>query len=636
MPSGKVMSDIVLIHFNNATLNEAMDKIAQGLNATWQKADDGFLLKRSSANLLKEERELQEAFRKGLEEYKAKHETPDPLTAKEFREHAFSDTPLSRNGITRPNDYPKNKAPGQGAVGRLMQVFTPKMLTGIPSRERIQFALDPLPSQERLPIAARKVLQDLRKEHDTLKAVYENLPRENRSRATKIYQPLLRDGGITQVTVIVSRTDWFCTLTLNVFVNGHIAESYRANVSAKYEQGESSIKWAEFGQPIEWTEDDRVYFEYMSSAPRIGERPLLPMPDSILESFKNMDQAEPLSGAPSTAILQFLQKRGLNAVYTVPDIAYATVSRERYSSLDIAAKAAMNGQVKLVDGWLIGTTTQIRTARNFRLDRERTAKFISVSLDDGYTSLDAMADYYKTTGQQVYMNRFISLALSKETTSSDWMSGTPMAFELYASLPDSARTKVRNDRLTVNWAQLPIRTRQKLLKFIRSSSLAVTDKPYEVLWKDWRSVRETDKQSNEVIGADMPFGTKVRLVTDRKDSLAPAPPKNGRSGGRGRYMSPEDFAQGLVFQEKGISSGNLDFGKVTVNSSVRVLMQIEMPGIGYFQNATIIDETPFDLKPIPLSKAPEGLRTAVEKEIAKAREMYKNTGTGRKVIPPAN
>ena len=100
----------------------------------------------------------------------------------------------------------------------------------------------------------------------------------------------------------------------------------------------------------------------------------------------------------------------------------------------------------------------------------------------------------------------------------------------------------------------------------------------------------------------------------------------------------EAIARGIVFQELrgSISESDIDFGRLMLSPISRVVLQVEVPGLGFFRESVRVNEAPFDLKPEPWSSLPPETLKELEKHIQEQRERYKDVTFGNrgKRIPP--
>lgn len=101
----------------------------------------------------------------------------------------------------------------------------------------------------------------------------------------------------------------------------------------------------------------------------------------------------------------------------------------------------------------------------------------------------------------------------------------------------------------------------------------------------------------------------------------------------------EAIARGIVFQElRGSPTDRqLDFSRLMLRPRARVVLRVEIPGLGFFQDSARVNEAPFDLKPLPWKQLPPGTLKELEKHVQEQREKYKNTtfqNRGKRIPPP--
>ncbi|MCH7945354.1 MAG: hypothetical protein IIC73_04980 [Armatimonadetes bacterium] len=276
--------------------------------------------------------------------------------------------------------------------------------------------------------------------------------------------------------------------------------------------------------------------------------------------------------------------------------------------------------------------------RESHIDRRATSELIRYGFEHGRLSLESLTDYHLATGSRPGLSPFVTLAFQRDRTHRKWIGGNDAVLQLFGRLSGEQRKMALGGTGRFKLSQLTGQLRNRLTTLVRQSHMPFTPKPIDVPWGSMRRVSDDEVVPVYVIGAQLPIDSVVSIFVERSSALLPAQPLNRFTTITLGDTGMEAIARGIVFQELrgSISESDIDFGRLMLSPISRVVLQVEVPGLGFFRESVRVNEAPFDLKPEPWSSLPPETLKELEKHIQEQRERYKDVTFGNrgKRIPP--
>jgi hypothetical protein len=447
--------DILCVRFEDVTVREAMDKIAEALDAEWKDSEGGFLLTRTATAELKAKREevaarakmLDTTIKKAVAEVEAKPTLTEADAQQMVEESRRTIENLMRGartggstGVTqsvRGFRQMGQSQPGGRAIVRLLGEIPAQTLAELRPGTRTVFSTRPTSMQEPMPGGASRIIDKFLEEQRTLEKSGGTGPLGIATGDIRLLaqgggnREILQTGRPGKTLLVVTRNEMMEGLQCQLTV--YDAQSGEAMTSGFYllspEPPAESAQQATNEQPIPISDLSKQFAKLVGSAsgglvgatasfiaiadggsdvmefmsPTVGaaSKPVELTPD-WRERILNPDKFEPLSTVPSDIYLGLAKMKQRNLVAAFPDGCLIPAAR-RISQGDIRPSEALaKGRetwkldIAESDGWIVIRPAERFTAREQQVDRVALAKLLKSLNTNGRLTLDELATYSLT------------------------------------------------------------------------------------------------------------------------------------------------------------------------------------------------------------------------------------------------
>ncbi|MCH7905018.1 MAG: hypothetical protein IH944_10700 [Armatimonadetes bacterium] len=614
-PSGSVNKDYFLVRFDDVPVNDALDKIAETLNATWSEKSGVRYLGRTHAQELEDERRDAEPFLREHGKYFKSAIVPPDFTIDLAR--AMLPAPgrqTVERGVT-VIEQPKNVPllPGKRALDKLVRSLQKGTLLSIKDQRRHVLRSREVP-------AWRDAFRGLTLECNTLaslaKATYDqagqttgavNAWSKRTSPVTAMELQVSRQGPGASYSLIYGGEGWSTTDTLRIPNN-------------RYSRMHEEPVWGDMADPFEFGEDGKMILDYLiAKRESEGKEPLHP-PAPLVEYMLDLESNGLLGPLIGDAWLELLRTKGMNGVVVLPDSALGVALRrpDLQTSVSVILGYGAQGMDVVITGrTLTAVPSAPSAARANRFDRKATQRYIRAVLRKKRVLVDDAAAF--AAGQEnrralVSADRVAKVVMPMDADR--WFNAfgaSSRALAVYGLL-DAAQKKAAWD----GGATVEIRSARKKLADLLGEIFLSGDMRLAKEYKpvdDWGYRAQTPGGAyvGLAVGGLIPRDARVRVTVVREMKLSPMQPIETRTLIAARPASIEEF---VMWAKRGKLPGfpNLDYTKALWHQMARVEVSLHMPGQGYATVSTIVDERLFDDKHVELNKLP----AAVQRELAAA------------------
>lgn len=444
--------DVLCVRLKDVTIQQAMDQIASVLDGEWRASDGGYLLTRTGAAELKQQRDeaarrgkrLEAAIKKMLAEVEQKPKLTEEdiqKMASENRQQVEQLTQALREGgggqgalVRGARAFSANNrlSPGSRAVTKLLGAMNVNELAMLGPGSRTVFATRPTQVQKNLPNNTSQVIDQFLEEQRLMEKTAPLSGPGGRGEVAILGGPAqaqrAQTGKPGKVLLIVTRfgmSDGLqCQLSVADAQSGEFFATGMAMISVTEEQPVPVTKAAnEQAIPISATTRE---FAAMVTAAQGGARAVVgtflalddsapavqitpsraSKPTELTPEWKDRilqpDSFEPLSTAPSEILMGLAEQRNLNLVAALPDESLVPTLRRiqqgaLFGSEALALASSWGLDAALSEGWLIVKPTQPATAVKERINRKALATMLKTLNTSGRLSLDDLATYAIST-----------------------------------------------------------------------------------------------------------------------------------------------------------------------------------------------------------------------------------------------
>ncbi len=299
--------DFVIVALRHETVERARSLISDALNATWVEKDGRWRLTRTADQSLQDERREHQWVVESLTKAQAAIKVPPRLSGdsaealvKEVVAASTSSVPIQIESSRGGN------LPGHRAAARVLTSFEPKVLASLPQNAPVAFNLSGARGHERLPNAARSVLNEFITDHFGMRDLFS-------IRAANIDPPRGLDDfqrSPDAITAVLTRTDQFVMCDMVVRREGSFMSlTFTASLGAPSAQIPSPVWPSELDATIEFSE---LAKQRMALRPVWAESiSIVPQPSAeLLDVFLKPRTHDPWELATSEAVRQAADAMG--------------------------------------------------------------------------------------------------------------------------------------------------------------------------------------------------------------------------------------------------------------------------------------------------------------------------------------
>ncbi|MBX7131155.1 MAG: hypothetical protein K1X67_00605 [Fimbriimonadaceae bacterium] len=452
----QTQNDVLCVRLKDVTIQQAMDQIAAVVDGEWRPSDGGYLLTRTGAAELKQQREeaarrgkkLEAAIKKMLGEVEQKPKLTEEDVQKmaaENRQQIEQITRGLREGgggegalVRSARAFSANNrmSPGSRAITRILATIDPDILGAMGPGTRTVFATRPTQMQKPLPGAATKIIDQFLEEQRLVEqtapvggsggradiAILGAGGQSQRAQTAKPGKVLLivsrfgtGDGLQCQLSVADAQTgDFFATGMGFVSLAEEIAPPAGKNSNEQpIAISDLTKQFAGLVTSVEGGARGTVasFVAVATGGDVVSGQPLFvganrSKPSELSPDWRSRllqpDVFEPLSTAPSEILLGIAEQRNLNLVAALPDSALLPSLRRIQNSVlypteALAMAPSWDLEITATEGWLTVKPLQPFTAVKERISRKSLAAMLKTLNTAGRLSLDDLAAYAITT-----------------------------------------------------------------------------------------------------------------------------------------------------------------------------------------------------------------------------------------------
>lgn len=651
---GAMEGRFIVVRFKDTPVQEALDRVAKVMNGKWVESG-GIKILQSDLDAEMSTKEI--ALRNALRKYLATGSDEAPWTAKDAGKFVNDALALADSSNQAQDKWQKiqefdAKGPMKRLIKRLTRLVGENVIAKLPEKSRLVFASHPTRMQRPLPSGATAAIDQfvreakLQQEALQLKG-FDRLNRPDMNYYTESLEPReIPATGLSRALLSVRKSLGSFTISLamqgsdeNVltavqtigFQDASILQQQKSDfkVDGDYKPSEESVA---IGKCMVASMGGRRSDSEVSPENRA----------KALEVFSDLETHELLSYTPSEVLLQTAEARNKDLVAALSDIAimsFALFSTEQALTLQQFYNQGMipwkleedekGISVRSIDDFF---------GFNFKLARREMSKFTRQVAKSGLT-IDAMADLIVTTpandtSQVILM--LAALPFPQLLKSADIFQGQD-ALRVYAHLDSGSRQKAKSGGFTTSFRSLPAAMQKAVTAYVYDEAISVNTNPVDMdaqyLYGSGVSI---DSDSTTRFPNGVPPETQITLQVRDIESLFII---NSYESGYSQ-SSPttiENAANQLAWAEKRGSSGPRQDTKLATGSMKQldlvVLFAKDTSNHSRFRLTPNFKDG--DLKDV--KDLPEAQRNALEEQIAKYREQFKNmnfgSGTPPKIKP---
>ena len=340
-PAANLSQEILILKFNGCALKDAMPKIADALDATWQAKGSGFTLVRTADHTKQEQQkefeDRRQRMQKSIDRKLKQIEKLTPFDAsaaekliRDFNElikvyNPDDQTGQSYQSVTRL----EKRAPLQRALIRIESNLEAAMLASLRDGDRLVLAENPNPSQAKMPPSMVAAVRDLLTEQEIWSKTVAGRPLNQFKRGDMIYgvgrlssQTAPFDASRHRPVVVISSEPLGLTMAIEVKVvdqSGKVIGAARDSFGTEqFEELQAKMEDRSDPAPVPISETSQKIGKALA---RGGMNPD-PAPADILPLILNPDQHDPLSFGTSDAFIGLADRGQANLVAAPSDLAF--------------------------------------------------------------------------------------------------------------------------------------------------------------------------------------------------------------------------------------------------------------------------------------------------------------------------
>ena len=644
-PSGSVHDDYFLVRFEGVPVQEALEKIATTLNATWSEKSGVRYLGRTRQQEIEDARAGQSYVGEEIKKWVKEREPKQEYTL-EYAEGLLKQAiPLVNNPDGNQHEALRSlsdQSPLSRLITRIVGEIDIDELASIQMGESVQYATQPNASQRPLPQG--DALKLFEQENATHRAALDKTGSIEQlgtymmwSSLTAPYRFQNVETGRVKLTFV--RDIGSIEIRLSV---GRVSENQSIRITRPEGQGVPA-ELTNSTDEIQWPDINQQIVQVLQPM-MTGRGGSIGVPEQLQEFFSDPVNNEFLSELGSSWIIDTAKKKNLNVVALLSDDA-------GFIGMIAAAQQIKEGQLwamlpsleasydfTLKDGWLTFAPNRRAEVRAIRIDRELLKQAIALHKREQRVSIDSVAMLFSASDHELHSmiatlmgglaNNDAGMMVLGQTLNADTL-------RLYNQLSDTLKSQARQGGAVVN---LPLSNKKfnyYASKIVFGDRSQLQPEARKKIWPDNDGYANLGPEGDtfDKLGDGFPRGSSVRFIVLERDLIFPQPI---RQDSRPNGLTPEAFASRMVSSEFSPDQQRyLNFDRVFVSSAQRLVVEFNFPGLGYVYADAKIDRLPkqFDYK--PLADLPPAMKQEVDEAIKNRREMYKNTRieNGR-VIPP--
>ena len=659
-------NDILIIKVKGVTVRALMDKIAKVLHAGWEPQDGGYRLIRTDAmrreEIAEEQAKLTEKIRTSFEKMRKQNIEDGELNDRNAqltvdRLYSIQEQMQAGSSATNWQDQQKlnAQAPAYRLIRRICPQLTPELLASIPRARNAVFSTKPNRMQRPMPVNLQPLIQAFKKEQ----AIWSRAMRNARDKRTgsqyyfeNTADPANRQFG--KVLLIVSRPNEGRGVSVRIIV----ADTKGRTIGS----GGENIGWDNQFRNTPWEtakkaggdEEDIVFSgtskllndtfqQAFTSARANGGQPDIVIDPALRPILLNPEKTELLSLTATDAVFETARIKKLNIVACPTDMMFiglgpvAQVGSKPSSFLAILPNYQLETESQ--DGWLTIQPIDGSGTRKDRTNRLVLGQYIRSVVKEGRISLDNQADYAFRSGKENddFLPMFFLMLLGVLKPGDESGPGDWNALRLYGSLTAPQRQLARAGQTIPFRALNPAQ-----IEIVRHQIFDGGYAPLQITYQqtDFADTgtednmdfgNGLDREATEILPNGF-TGSEQLTITDAVDTKFFGRPDS--VGGNVRWGESAFDLQGLaheLFQQErpdlfpwrnqpGYPRGSLTKVRTGTERQVTIMAKFTERASLHQQ----LRDRNYTSDLIAIDKLAPDIRKAIQENLAKIREQYKN------------
>ena len=642
-PSGSVNQDYFLVHLTDVPKQEALDKIAATLNATWNEKDGVTYLGRTHAQELEDAKAERDADTKLVQQWLDKRQIKDEYTTEFAKKLVEAVIPLMKesegpgmNSYLRMQEYEVH-APTMRLLVRIIKEIGVEKIVDLGDDGRVTYVFDPNAFQRKLPMGP--AFQMYEKEHAVHKALFEQGIYGDLAPDIGYYSDLVspytgRSFNPQQKTsLICERTEMGLTVTLQIEKGGRARATINANEFQTQYIPEELRKLEGKYEPTP------IETEIASKAALLfggGGAGSATVDQQTAAVLRDPVANEPLSVLGSRWITDTSKALGKNCVALLSDemyfVPFACIAQGNSSYAymwSILPQIDKVYDIKLEEIWFTVVPSRRVEVRTDRIDREKWGGLLRAGRPGSPMTLEHTAGFASLSDNEItVIISVLPAVLTGLDVSLDAFTRNGVdALRLFGGLTAAQQKAARNGGTEVPLAGLNARMSRAARRIVFGANSSVTKDKIVVDWESGQYFfgRGVENDPDKLLGQGAPNGSIVRLYVVEREVVYPRPPGPGY---RAQGYTPDEYGRQRAFSESRNVGQETDYGFAIVAKADQLIVEFEFPGIGFVYRNLQHDRVPRNAEYKPIKDLPEAVRTEMETSYKATAEMIRKSGGG--------
>jgi hypothetical protein len=640
-PGGSVVRDFVVVRIEDAPVDEALERVAKALNATWTQQSGVHVLTRLPAQETKERQETRAARAKLIQDWLDKRKVEGQVTLENSRELIEAVLPLLKANTSQSFNQQafeqqralEARGPMARLLTRLLKEIGAEAIAELEEGERAQWVERPNPRQRQLPqgqaFAQFKVENEIYKEALMRSGALDRLGEEGMMSSSLLhpYMPRHMQESRTMLTVTRRRNYFSVRLELGDAgqVNEAITPDRRTPDGMPKELSEQQGEYEATAVEKELGRAAAVIFGGRGEPVPVGAEAVRVLNDPVAN--------EPLTVFGSKWLLDASKGLGRNLVAVVSDDSYlaslfvASQGTLGYATFwQVLPQMGTGYNVALDEKWLTIYPKDAAAVREQRLDREAWRRAIARLKPGQSAGLEDYAAYASLSSDEnhVMIATLPAMFLGHGIEMENMLSGANLeALRLYGGLTALQQKAARNGGAELLLSRLPAPMERAATRIVFEENGRINANRKPVGWGS-PNTYEFDRENSDpmvALARGYPPASVVRLYVLR-DDVVHQQDEAGNSWAEG--VLPDAIAQMIVGAEVWPEAYANRRAMYAVAPAEQLLIEFEFTNLGYKTHRIQVDFLPKDAVYRPLAELPEAVRNEIEAGVKKYRELYKN------------
>ncbi len=640
-PSGSVMKDFIIVRFDQVPVEEAMKRLADGINATWTQSNGVNYLTRTALQENNEKRDAKAAAAKLIQDWLDKRKVEGQVTiegATKLIEDVLPTLKANPGGNFDQQAYERQRELEKGGplsryLTRILKEIGAQSLSDIEEGERVQYVIDPTPKQRKLPDGEAfkqfTIENEIYKEALMRTGARERLNSEG-SMYSSLIHPYMDYYGETKSTVLtVHRQRNMYSVRFEIVGHGSVQES----IQPDREKPEGMPK--ELLEQKGDYEPTQIERELGNVAKVIfgGRGDSVPVSAAAVGVLSDPVTNEPLTVFGSKWLIDSSKAMGKNLVGVMSDDCYLAgmfiVSQEKMGFGQFWTFLPQMGtgyNVKIEDKWLTLYPKGPIEVRENRLDREEWKRAIARGAPGRQATLEELASFAALSDDEMSVMIatlpavFMGHGISMDQLQRD---GNMQALRLFGRLTALQQKATRNGGAEMLLSRLPVGPLRAVDSLVNGQNAKIGQDRAVIGWGEPHQVYAsgTDSDPLRLLPRGYPPASVVRVYAMKKDVVHQ---QRGTGYGRSEGVLPDTIAQQMAYAEVWPESYQYMLPLFAMSSAEQLFIEFEFTNVGFMYHRMQVDFLPKDTVFKPLKDLPAGVRGEIEAALKKYREQYKN------------